>query len=139
MDSATAASISGTHCCTAFVTVQSLTFVFVHRLSLAQRSFAPATGGGSIARACARGTRVRYNDARAAQTTFTVLRRSGGHMVNVGSFTHGDRTGNNDFQFTGRVAGHALRPGSYELHATPRYHGALGTTVTAAFRIVAGC
>jgi hypothetical protein len=122
-----------------FVDIQSVTFVFVPRLSLASSSFAPATGGGSIARACARGTRVRYHDARAAQTSFTVLRRSGGHVVKIGSFTRRDRTGENDFQFTGRVAGHALRPGSYELQATPRYRGALGTAVTAAFRIVAGC
>jgi hypothetical protein len=60
-------------------------------------------------------------------------------VVKIGSFTRRDRTGENDFQFTGRVAGHALRPGSYELQATPRYRGALGTAVTAAFRIVAGC
>jgi hypothetical protein len=133
------ASISGTHCCSAFVDIQTITFVFVSRLSLGSSSFAPAAGGGSIARACARGTRVRYNDARAAQTTFMALRRSGGRMVALGSFTRRDRAGANDFRFTGRVAGHALSPGSYQLQATPRYHGVLGSTVAAAFRIVGGC
>jgi hypothetical protein len=105
-------------------------------LSLNPASFAPSGRGGSIARACAKGTTVRYQDAVKARTTFTVLRLSGGRLSEIGRFVRNDRKGRNTFRFTGRLKGHALSPGSYELEAIGRYHRAHGNTAIARFEIV---
>jgi hypothetical protein len=105
-------------------------------LSLNPASFAPSGRGGSIARACAKGTTVRYQDAVKARTTFTVLRLSGGRLSEIGRFVRNDRKGRNTFRFTGRLKGHALSPGSYELEAVGRYHRAHGNTAIARFEIV---
>ena len=52
------------------------------------------------------------------------------------SFKHSDRAGNNRVHLSGRMAGHALTPGSYRLTATPTLDGVRGIPATTAFRIV---
>ena len=56
--------------------------------------------------------------------------------VAVGGFTHPDASGLNRLHFTGRVGGHKLPPGNYQLTATPRSHGKAGTAVSTHFRIL---
>ena len=61
--------------------------------------------------------------------------------VPVGSFSHNDKAAPHTlqvthFHFTGRVHGHKLRPGKYQLTAIPRAGGTTGTAATTAFRII---
>lgn len=126
-------------------------------LSLSPATFRPAPSGASIAKKRKpSGSAVSYNDSDAATTTFTVLRSQHGVRKNgrcvapprhghggrpctrfakVGAFTHADRPGRNGFRFSGRVGGSALKPGSYELEATPRLAGLAGAPRTARFAI----
>jgi hypothetical protein len=53
-----------------------------------------------------------------------------------GSFTRAATTGSNRFRFTGRLSGHALKPGSYRLIATPTIGKRTGRSTSAGFRIV---
>ncbi len=134
-------------------------------LALTPTAFAARSSGAAIAPPRRGGTRVAYSDTEAATTTFDVSRllagvRSGRRCVTppqhpsikhastkhprpctrvvpVGSFSHLDRVGANGFTFTGRLRGHKLPAGGYQLAATPRAHGATGTTVSVSFRIVA--
>jgi hypothetical protein len=53
-----------------------------------------------------------------------------------GSFTRAGQAGANSFRFTGRLAGHKLKPRSYQLIATPSAAGKAGQSATAAFRII---
>jgi hypothetical protein len=51
--------------------------------------------------------------------------------------THQDRAGHNQLRFTGRLARHSLRSGSYRLVATPRdAAGNTGELARNSFRIV---
>jgi CSLREA domain-containing protein len=125
-------------------------------LTLSPTAFRAAKSGASIAKLQPPGTSLGYNDSDVATTTFTVLRsqrgvrkngrcvappRHGGggrpckRFVKVGAFTHADKAGHNGFRFTGRVAGSALKPGAYELEATPRLGGLSGAARTARFTI----
>jgi hypothetical protein len=56
--------------------------------------------------------------------------------VDVGGFSHPDASGLNRFHFTGRVGGHKLPAGTYQLTATPRSDGKAGTAVSTHFRIL---
>ncbi len=128
-------------------------------LALSRSAFAPARAGAAIARTRPAGTTVAYTDSEAATTSFSVLSphpgvlqgarcvkrpkharahhgRSCTRFTPVGSFTHGDVAGANRFHFTGRVNGHALAPGGYELSATPVAGGVTGRTRTVVFRIL---
>jgi hypothetical protein len=128
-------------------------------LALSPSVFRAAPGGASIA-AKSRvptGTTVSYVDSVAAMTTFSVLqlqpgvrsgkqcvkpRRKRGHTrhctrtVVLGSFSHSDLVAANRFRFTGRVAGHKLRPGNYLLQAIPQANQKNGQARTVRFRIV---
>jgi hypothetical protein len=83
-----------------------------------------AAAGRAVGRACARPTTA--NRTRKACTRFVTVR---------GSFTRARRAGADRFTFTGRMAGHALRPGRYRLVATPVGAGHSGHPAHAAFRI----
>jgi hypothetical protein len=125
-------------------------------LTLSPATFHAAKSGASIAKRQPPGTSLSYNDSDVATTTFTVLRSQRGvrksgrcvappkhgrggrpckRFVKVGVFTHTDKAGRNGFRFTGRINGSALKPGSYELEATPRLAGLSGTARTARFTI----
>jgi hypothetical protein len=103
-----------------------------------------------------RGTTVTYTDSVAAKTTFAIVRAVPGRrrhhrcvspgkhprgarcvrFVKVGSFTHTDRRGGNRVHFSGRLHGHALRPGLYELTLTPRSGRKSGASVTRKFHVL---
>jgi len=133
--------------------------------AISRTRFAAARSGASTAAAAALrpiGTRISYSDSEAATATFIVSaelpgvtrgalcvkpplhRRSATHVVHctrtvtLGSFTHTDRAGANGFEFTGRLNGHRLELGRYQLlvRAANSSAGA-GLPVTAGFRIVA--
>jgi hypothetical protein len=128
-------------------------------LKLSPATFAAAASGASIARRASVGTAISYDLSSAANTTLTVSRTLSGVRVRgrcvapprhghvhgrackrlqkVGSFTHAGVAGRNEFKFSGRVSGRRLRPGGYQLAATPRANGLVGKTATASFRIVA--
>jgi hypothetical protein len=53
-----------------------------------------------------------------------------------GDFTRTGSAGVNRFRFTGRLAGHKLATGSYQLITTPMAGGKVGHTTTAAFRVI---
>ena len=124
-------------------------------LAIRPRAFVAMPRGGSIAR---RGTTVRYRLSSAAAVRLKVERlvngrRRGRNCVPPahaprgraclraqrvrGGFSHAGRAGSNSFAFTGRLAGRALRPGRYQLTATPvSASGASGTPKRAAFRVL---
>ncbi len=85
------------------------------------------------------GATIAYTDSVGERVTFTVLRRRAGirvkgrcvapghahgkhaackRLVKVGSFSVAGRAGSNTVSFSGRLGGHALAPGSYELSST---------------------
>jgi acetyl esterase/lipase len=102
------------------------------------------------------GMRIRYRNATASfvpvSTRFEVLRKTVGirrggrcvashgtnrprrctRLVRVGSFSSVKTT----LRFSGRLRGHALKPGAYVLRATPSVNGHPGRTATATFQIV---
>jgi hypothetical protein len=106
------------------------------------RSVFRAAGRGPSVRAAKRakvGTKVTYSLSSAARVTFTVERRKAGRSVKgkcrkpthknrkrkkcnlrlKGSFKHQGKAGANSFRFTGRLRGHKLKPGRYNLVAKP--------------------
>jgi CSLREA domain-containing protein len=103
-----------------------------------------------------RGTTITYTDSVAAKTTFAIFKPVPGRrrnhrcvsvgrhprgakcvrLVKVGSFTHKDRRGGNRVHFSGRLHGHVLRPGLYELTLTPRSGGKSGASVTRKFHVL---
>jgi hypothetical protein len=129
------------------------------RIAIVPAAFRAAGSGGSIATARRTGATVTYTDTQASTTAFTVLQARAGVMlggrcaappkhplhkdghactryVAVGAFTHPDASGLNRFHFTGRVGGHKLPPGNYQLTATPHSNGIAGKIVSAHFRIL---
>jgi hypothetical protein len=132
--------------------------------TLSRSRFAAARSGASAAAAALRpiGTRISYSDSEAATATFTVSaqlpgvrrgglcvkppphRRRSSHLahctrtVTRGSFTHADVAGANGFEFTGRLNGHRLALGRYELSVRAVNSSAeTGLPVSAGFRVVA--
>jgi hypothetical protein len=128
-------------------------------LSIVPAAFRAASSGASIATTRRTGATVTYTDAQPSTTAFTVLlARPGvilrgrcapppkhrpykpGHAcaryVAVGGFTHPDAAGRNRFHFTGRIGGHKLLPGSYQLKAAASSAGRVETTASAHFRIL---
>lgn len=108
----------------------------------------------------ATGATVTYRDTLAAHTTLRVYRKLRGvkqgsecvtapkgkhprkgkpctRLVPVGAFMHDDKAGSNHLHFTGRLGGHALRPGSYELRATAKLDGRHSHTISGSFVISA--
>ncbi len=122
----------------------------------------PEGGRGPTTRAKLRhhrGATITYKDSMAAATTLKVQQSLAGfrsgkrctakrpahhkgrvkrctRYVTRGTFTHTDRVGANRINFTGRIAGHALKPGRYRLQLTPRAGGMLGRSATVAFRVL---
>jgi hypothetical protein len=122
----------------------------------------PAAPSGPSALASARrryGARVAYTLNQAADVSFTVVQRQPGRMVNggvcakpapsnssaprctrrvtrPGSFTRAGSAGANSFRFTGRLAGRKLKPGKYQLLATPGTGAKTGQAASASFRII---
>jgi Beta-propeller repeat len=109
------------------------------------------------------GTRVSYKLSKASVVQFTVTRRSSGRKVKrrghkaqckapakryrkkprctryvkvKGSFRRSGAKGRNTFRFSGRLSGKKLRPGRYQLVATPIKGTRSGKPITASFRIV---
>jgi hypothetical protein len=126
------------------------------RLRFAPPAFKPATRGATISR-MRTGSIVTYTDSTSATTEFAVLRETQGRrrgrscvsppgqvrharlcvrLVQVDRFTHHDTAGSNTFRFSGRVRGHALALGRYDLRAVARLSQATSQPVTASFRVV---
>ena len=57
-------------------------------------------------------------------------------MALHGSFTLAGIAGANRFGFTGRLSARRLRPGDYQLVATPSAAGKTGHSSSASFRII---
>jgi hypothetical protein len=94
-------------------------------LKLAPKSFSSATG-----------TKVRYLDTEAATTRFKVLQLSKGHKPKaIGGFHHADHVGANKFHWSGKLHGHALAAGRYELQATPKLGSLTGKTISIKFTV----
>lgn len=133
----------------------------VGRVTVSPIAFAAAPSGPSAVAAARRryGTTVTYTLNQPATVRFTVLqpqsgrRAKGGRCVKptranrrarrcvrmvtlAGSFTRTGRAGTNRFRFTGRLAGRKLKPGSYQLVATPSAAGKVGRASRAAFRVI---
>jgi hypothetical protein len=111
-------------------------------LGLSPSAFAASRSGPSVRTGRGRGTRVTYRLSEAARTTFRVQRVLPGrrvrgrcvrptrsnrgkrscrrHRTLRGSFHDKASAGRNRFRFSGRLAGHALRPGAYRLVATAK-------------------
>jgi hypothetical protein len=53
----------------------------------------------------------------------------------MGAFKHADIAGANSLRFSGRLHGHKLAKGSYQLQAIPRDAAGNGTTVVRTFEI----
>lgn len=125
-------------------------------------SFKGLPSGGSIVKKAVKHktSTVTYSDSQAAKTTFKVIALEKGSKVGTGpckappkhkhapahshhctrdvakgSFSHQDGAGANSFDFSGRVVGHRLSSGSYEVEATPKLDAMTGKTVTARFKI----
>jgi hypothetical protein len=125
------------------------------RLRMSSRAFRAATRGKASIAPGANGTRISYLDTLAADAIFRVYRKlpgvNGGHgcvaphdgnkactrLVLVGSFTFPGRVGTSRLRFTGRIAGHALRPGRYKLDLTAQLAGRSSRTISASFTILA--
>jgi hypothetical protein len=121
-------------------------------LQLAPAAFSVPTG--TVKTVGDRETTVRYSASQPAPVVFTIDRitgRRGGifcrkhpHFLRClrrqrirGSLSRHAHKGANRLGFTGRMHGHALSSGRYQLNATPRdRYGHLAITMHAAFRIV---
>lgn len=83
----------------------------------------------------ARGRKVKGRCAKQTKKNHKQLRCS--RLVAVpGSITLVGKAGANAFTFTGKIGGHKLGPGSYQLTATPTASGHTGTPQKVTFKIV---
>jgi hypothetical protein len=102
--------------------------------------------------------KISYTLSAAATVTFTLKKKAPGRKVKGrcvkptkknrkhkrchrliglhGSITLTGKAGNNSFTFNGKLAGHKLAPGSYQLTATPTAGGRTGTPQRATFKLV---
>jgi hypothetical protein len=157
-------SFQGTEYAQPFVAADTFPPVISH-LTLRPTSFTGLSSGASIAAKATKGktSTVSYHDTQAARTTFEVIEFEKGYKVGSGpckalpkhghapahshsctrdvpkgSFSHQDTIGPNTFDFSGRIGGHRLPPGSYELEATPKFQTLTGKAVAAKFTIDGG-
>ena len=117
---------------------------------------AAPSGPTVLAAARKYGAILRYSDSLPDTTAFTVQSQSSGRRqgrscvtatrrnrrrrrctryVNVGSFSHVDIGGANQFRFTGRIGGHKLVKGHDRLHAVPANAGRTGTPAYQLFNV----
>jgi hypothetical protein len=137
-------------------------------LTLGTSTFRAAASGASIAKAkkpkptpAPIGTLVSYSVTEPTTTTFSVTQQQAGvkhgkrcvappkhatgkpvkhctRTVTLGTFTRADSDGANSFQFTGRVNGHKLKQGAYQLSGIPTSPSDVkGTPSTIPFHIAA--
>jgi hypothetical protein len=112
-------------------------------------SFFAAPAGGPATPGSHTGTNLSYTDSVAATSTITVLqvragfKQAGGcviaphsaaqkrctSLVLIGSFTHLDVAGTNRLHFSGRLAGHSLHGGLYQIRITPSLNSVPGNTL----------
>jgi hypothetical protein len=85
----------------------------------------PQPGRKAKGRRCVRPTRA--NRKARACTRLVAL---------TGSFTVVGNVGANSFRFTGRIGGRSLKPGRYQLVATPIVGGKTGTAASVSFGII---
>ncbi|HUB76223.1 MAG TPA: fibronectin type III domain-containing protein, partial [Solirubrobacteraceae bacterium] len=119
-------------------------------LALSLISFIAARSGGPTTRRHGVGTVFTYQDSEAATSTLTFYRvklgrrRHGACLARakscsifkqVGSFTHVDVAGRNSVHFSGRVDGHSLRGGLYQVRIRASLDGATGNTVKIEFDV----
>lgn len=155
-------AFEGTEYAQPFVAADALPPELSH-LKLKPASFKGLSSGGSIVKKATKDktSTVTYSDSQAAKTTFDVIELEKGYRlghgvckalpkhgnapahahhctrdVSKGSFSHQDTAGSNSFDFSGRVRGHRLSPGSYEVQATPKLGALTGKTVPAKFTIL---
>ncbi|MDQ6822170.1 MAG: DUF1929 domain-containing protein, partial [Actinomycetota bacterium] len=102
----------------------SLSLPATVRFTVRKRVLGRVRGRGRAARCVAQTSRNR----KAPSCTLTVTLR--------GSFTETGSRGTNSFQFTGRLHGQKLKPGTYTLVATPITGGETGRAVAVTFRII---
>ena len=119
---------------TSSLTVHYLVVASITGLKISPSRVVAQASGASIA--AAHGATVSYHDTTAAKTTFVVESLRGSHPARVGSFSHHDRKGADQFHFTGRVGGQKLKTGKYLLVATPSAGGVSGHAVSVAFQVV---
>jgi FG-GAP-like repeat/FG-GAP repeat len=136
------------------------TIAAVGKVTISPSAFPAAPSGPSALAAKRRyGTKVSYTLNEAASVLFTVVhpqpgRKAGGgrcvkptranrrarkctRLVAIrGSFMRAGSAGGNSFRFTGRLAGLKLKPGEYQLVATPSAGGRSGRARSASFRII---
>jgi CSLREA domain-containing protein len=146
-------------------TFNTLRAPILSRLRVKPMRFHAATRGGSVSsnprrkrNAKPTGTTIGYRDSSDAVSTFTVAHKVSGvrvgkrclaqhgkrpkrakrctRLVSNGSFRHVDRAGVNQFQFTGRVAGHQLRAGIYTLTAIAGQANTKSRPVSVTFTIL---
>ena len=109
-------------------------------LKLKPQRFKAATKGPAVGGNSETGTTIRYTDTLAGRTTFRVLRCTRKHRrcrKLVGSFSHLDRVGKNRSHFTGRLRGHALAAGRYQLRLFSTLAAQHSNTITGSFAILA--
>lgn len=82
-------------------------------------------GGRKTKNRCVKQTKKNHKHARCARL-----------IALPGRITLTAKAGLNAFTFTGRIGGHKLGPGSYQLAAVPTAHGHTGTPQSAMFKIV---
>ena len=90
----------------------------------------------SPARVGRKGAKIGYSDSEAAETSFEVLRKGPGkhRLLALGGFSHTDAAGPNSLRLPLRVAHHKLKPGRYELRATPQNASGKGPTESVRFK-----
>ena len=83
-----------------------------------------------------RGTLISYTDSQAASATLTIYKvKKHGKLGRVGSFTRSDTAGPNSFRFSGRVGGHKLKPGRYQLQVVSKNANGTSNTATVSFTV----
>jgi hypothetical protein len=136
--------------------VMTLALPGLSQLKASVISFFAARGGGPTTTKKGVGTTFTYRDSEAATSTLAFFRVISGikhrgacvaprpgltgktcarRYVASGAFTHVDVAGKNKVHFSGRLDGHALSPGLYQVRITPTIDGVAGTAVKTEFDV----
>jgi hypothetical protein len=111
----------------------------VSRETISPSAFPAAPRGPTALPSASRryGAKVAYTLNEPADVSFTVTqRRRGRRVTRRGSFTRSGTAGVNRFRFTGRLVGRKLKPGKYQLVATPSTGANPGRAAGASFRMI---